>query len=120
MLSVKSINKNRRQNRLRAKISGSAVKPRLCVYRSNNSIYAQIVDDDKRITLFSTNDRKIKTVSNKELSGKMARAYEVGLELGKKAIDAKISQVVFDRAGYKYHGRVKQVAEGARKAGLNF
>jgi len=97
----------RRHKRVRAKIKGTAEVPRLCVFRSNKYIYAQIIDDEKGKSLVST----------KEI---LSRAKKAGQDIAKKAIEKKINKVVFDRGGYKYHGRVKALAEGARKGGLKF
>ena len=102
-----------RKRKIRAKISGTQERPRLCVFRSSKHISAQIIDDVKRKTLVSTSDLKIK-----EKKTKIEKAYMVGEDLGQKAIKCKIKKVVFDRSGFAYHGRVKALAEGARKAGL--
>ena len=109
--------RQRRHKRVRTKISGTAECPRLCVFRSNNNLYVQIIDDDKAQTLVSasTLDKEIKTKhSNKEA------AKELGALIAKKALDNKIKTVVFDRGGYIYHGVVKELAEAAREAGLDF
>jgi large subunit ribosomal protein L18 len=110
----------RRHDRVRAKLRGSQSRPRLCVFRSLNHIYAQVVDDDKGNTLAtaSTLDGDIKTNLNGK--AKSARAALVGALVAKRALDKGIKQVVFDRGGYKYHGRVKALAEAAREAGLKF
>lgn len=107
----------RRHKRVRNKISGTAECPRLCVFRSNTGIYAQVIDDVKGVTLVaaSTLDKEVKTkYANKEA------AKEVGLLIASRAKAKKISDVVFDRGGYVYHGVVKELAEGAREGGLNF
>ena len=109
--------RQRRHKRVRTKISGTAECPRLCVYRSNNNLYVQIIDDDKAQTLVSasTLDKEIKTKhSNKEA------AKELGALIAKKALDNKIKTVVFDRGGYIYHGVVKELADAAREGGLEF
>ena len=109
--------RERRHLRVRRKISGTAECPRLCVYRSNNNIYVQIVDDAAGNTLAqaSTLDKEVKTKhSNKEA------AKEVGALIAKRAIEKNIKTVVFDRGGYVYHGVVKEVAEAAREGGLEF
>lgn len=98
---------------MRAKIIGTAEIPRLCVSRSSNHIFAQLIDDEKGKTILSLNDKDKK-------GKKMAIAGEVGKEIGAKAVTAKIKKVVFDRGGHKYHGRVKALAEAAREAGLKF
>ena len=109
--------RHRRHRRVRAKISGTAKIPRLCVFRSNKHITAQFIDDEKNKVIFCLNDSKIKLPAK---SGKTAIAREVGKKIAEKAITAKINKTVFDRGGYKYHGRVKAVAEGVREAGLKF
>ena len=113
----------RRHRRVRAKIKGTAKVPRLCVFRSNKHIYAQLVDDEKGKTLISASDLDLKsqkTKTKKELTGKSAIAYRAGQILAKKAIEKKIEKVVFDRGGYKYHGRIKALADAVREAGLKF
>ena len=107
----------RRHARVRTKVSGTAERPRLCVYRSNSNIYAQIIDDVAGNTLVScsTLDKDIKTKhANKEA------AKEVGAMIAKKALEKNIDTVVFDRGGYIYHGVVKELAEAAREGGLEF
>ena len=109
--------RNRRHARVRTKISGTAERPRLCMYRSNTGIYAQIIDDVKGNTLVSasTLDKEVKTKhANKEA------AKEVGKLVAKRAIEKNIKSVVFDRGGYIYHGVVKELAESAREGGLEF
>ena len=109
--------RQRRHLRVRRKISGTPECPRLCVYRSNTNVYAQIIDDVAGNTLVScsTLDKEIKTKhANKE------DAKEVGTLIAKKAIEKNIKKVVFDRGGYIYHGVVKELAEAAREAGLEF
>jgi len=101
-----------RQRRIRAKISGTALRPRLCVYRGLCHIYAQLIDDEKGVTLVSASDLKIKKGS------KIERAEQVGKQLAQAAVQNKISEVVFDRGGNKYHGRVKALAQAARDNGL--
>ena len=95
-------------------ITKQPTRPRLSVFRSNRFIYAQIIDDIKQVTLAAAHDMKAKG------NEKMKRAEEVGVELAKKANKAGVTAVWFDRGGYKYHGRVKALAEGARKGGLTF
>ena len=109
--------RKRRHLRVRKKISGTAECPRLCVYRSNTNLYAQIIDDVAGVTIVSasTLDKSVKTKhANKEA------AKEVGALIAKKAIEKNIKTVVFDRGGYIYHGVVKELAEAAREAGLEF
>ena len=113
----RKLERERRHKRVRTKISGTAECPRLCVYRSNSNIYAQVIDDTKGITLAqaSTLDKEVKTKkSNKEA------AKEVGALVAKRAIEKNIKTVVYDRGGYIYHGIVKELAESAREAGLEF
>jgi len=116
----------KRHKKIRARASGSKEKPRLCVFRSAKHIYAQLIDDDKRKTLVSASDLEIKTSKSKaqkeesKMSGKTAKAFELGKLIARKASEKKIEKVVFDRGGYKYHGRIKAVAEGAREGGLKF
>jgi large subunit ribosomal protein L18 len=119
MISIinRKAERTRRHIRVRTKVSGTEECPRLCVFRSNSGIYAQIIDDVKRVTLVqaSTLDKEVKTKhANKEA------AKEVGALIAKRAKENKISDVVFDRGGYVYHGVVKELAEAAREGGLNF
>ena len=107
----------RRHKRVRNKINGTAECPRLCVFRSNTALYAQIIDDDKQATLVSasTTDKEIKTKkSNKEA------AKEIGALIAKRAAEKKIKTVVYDRGGYIYHGVIKEIADAARASGLEF
>ncbi len=109
--------RERRHKRVRTKISGTTECPRLCIYRSNSNIYAQVIDDTKGVTLVSasTLDKNVKTKkSNKEA------AKEVGTLVAKRALEKNIKTVVYDRGGYVYHGIVKELAEAAREAGLEF
>ena len=113
----RKMERRRRHIRVRRKISGTVERPRLCVYRSNNNLYVQIIDDVAGNTLVqaSTLDKEIKTKhSNKEA------AKEVGTLIAKRATEKKITEVVFDRGGYIYHGVVKELAEAAREGGLKF
>ena len=118
---IKKINRKlereRRHIRVRNKISGTAERPRLCVYRSNSNLYVQVIDDVAGTTLAqaSTLDKEVKTKhANKEA------AKEVGALIAKRASEKKIKEVVFDRGGYIYHGVVKELAEAARENGLKF
>ena len=112
----KNVSRVRRHLRVRKKVSGTAECPRLCVYRSNKNIEAQIIDDVKRVTLVASSSMslKLENGSNIEAAGK------VGADIAKKALAKKIKKVVFDRSGYIYHGRIKALAEAAREAGLEF
>lgn len=104
----------KRKTKIRSRINGTASRPRLVVYKSNQHISAQLVDDDKQVTLVSASDLKI------EKGSKTDKAKSVGEDIAKKAKTKKITEVVFDRSGYKYHGRVKDLADAAREAGLKF
>ena len=107
----------RRHARVRNKVSGTAERPRLCVYRSNSNIYAQIIDDVAGNTLVaaSTLDKQIKTKKSN-----VEAAKEVGALIAKRAIEKNIKTVVYDRSGYIYHGIIKELAEAAREGGLEF
>ena len=107
----------RRHARVRRKVSGTAECPRLCVYRSNNNLFAQVIDDVAGNTLVSasTLDKEVKTKASN-----IEAAKEVGELIAKRAIKAGIKTVVFDRGGYIYHGKIKALAEAAREAGLEF
>ena len=119
---IKKVNRNdervRRHARVRGKITGTNNVPRLNVFRSNNNIFAQIIDDEASKTLVSASsiDKELKL----ENGGNIEAAGKVGELLAKRAKKAKISKVVFDRGGYLYHGRVKALAEAARENGLEF
>ena len=107
----------RRHARVRRKISGTAERPRLCVYRSNANLYVQVIDDvaGKTLVSASTLDKEVKTkYANKEA------AKEVGALIAKRALEKNIKDVVFDRGGYIYHGVIKELADAARNSGLNF
>ena len=105
--------RQRRHLRVRKRVAGTADRPRLVVFRSLKHIYAQLVDD--------TTSRTLATVSDHKLAGKKSeKSTAVGKLIAQKAKDAGVSSVVFDRAGYRYHGRVKAVADGAREGGLEF
>lgn len=117
MISKKS-QRDKRHFRIRVKIKGVAQMPRLAVFRSNKHIYAQVIDDEKSQTLVSASDFNLD--ESKDKISKTVNAQMVGEILADKAKVAKISKVVFDRSGFKFHGRVKALAEGARKGGLKF
>ena len=112
----KNISRKRRHARVRSKVSGTPECPRLCVYRSNKNIEAQLIDDINRVTLAASSSMELRLAngSNIEAAGK------VGADLATKALAKKIKKVVFDRSGYIYHGRIKALAEAAREAGLEF
>jgi large subunit ribosomal protein L18 len=106
--------RHRRHLRVRKKVTGTAERPRLVVFRSLKHITAQIVDDVKRRTILTVSSTDLESGKNTE------KSLEVGKRIAARAKDAGITKVVFDRAGYKYHGRVKAVADGAREGGLEF
>lgn len=117
----KNLQQERRHGRVRAKVSGTAARPRLSVFRSNRGMFLQLVDDERGVTMVSAATLEFKSVkSTNSEGGKVAQSQELGKLLAKKAIDQKITKVVFDRGAYKYHGRVKAAAEGAREGGLEF
>ena len=120
MVNQKDKNKMRQKRHLRVRmnIAGTASLPRLNVYRSNKHIYAQIIDDEKGVTLVSasSNDKELKLTNGSNVEA----AKQVGALVAKRALEQSITAVVFDRGGYLYHGRVQALAEGAREAGLKF
>jgi large subunit ribosomal protein L18 len=103
---------------IRKRLTGTAEKPRLSVYRSNTEIYAQLIDDIAGVTILSTTSLQLKGEENAQT--RVDKAKKVGMLLAEKAKEKNIEQVVFDRNGFLYHGRVKALAEGAREGGLNF
>lgn len=137
---IKREKRKRRHKRVRAKIFGTSKRPRFCVFRSARHIYTQLIDDEKGKTLAAASDLELKKPQKKKIrktakpargkktkkeekpsrTGKVLIAYEVGKLIAQKALKNKIKEVVFDRGGYKYHGRIKALAEGAREAGLEF
>lgn len=127
-VSFKKLKKDARHLKIRAKVKGTAEVPRMAVFRSNAHIYIQLINDESGKTLLNVSDKEIKA-SRSKFSGKdgknengrrIAVAKEVGLLAAEKAKKAKIEKVVFDRGGFKYHGRIKSIAEGAREGGLKF
>lgn len=104
--------------RIRRKLSGTAEKPRLSVFRSNRDIYAQLIDDERGQTLVSASSRS--KGFDRKPGSKVDTSREVGAELARKAVALGITRCVFDRSGYLYHGRVKSLSEGAREGGLQF
>lgn len=148
MKILKRERKFRRKKRMRSKVLGDQKRPRLTVFKSNKHIYAQLINDEKGITLVSADDSEIKAVDKKVRQGKKSSgkavkkrgvskdtlntsvfpsnesrveaAFKVGELVARKSLKKKIERVNFDRSGYKYHGRVKALAEGARKGGLQF
>lgn len=114
-MNIKLQRQKRRKTKVRSKARGTALRPRLSVFRSNRFFYAQIIDDEKATTLVSVNEKELKEKVKSEDKLKL-----LGGLLAKKARAKKISKVVFDRGGYKYHGRVKKFAEAVREGGLKF
>ncbi|OQX00941.1 50S ribosomal protein L18 [Candidatus Parcubacteria bacterium A4] len=111
----------KRHKRVRAKISGTTGVPRLCVFRSHKHIYAQLIDDENGKTILNSNDLNVELKKDKKAEGrKIKKAFDVGKGIAQEAAKKKIQKIVFDRGGYKYHGRVKSLAEGAREGGLQF
>lgn len=117
MLS-KNTKRIRRHRRIRTKVKGTNSCPRLSVFRSNNYIHCQMINDEKGETLVSASDLELK--QGKEKKSKKDIAFETGKLIAQKAKEKGIEKVVFDRGGYKYHGRVKALADGAREGGLQF
>ena len=111
----KNVSRLKRHEKIRRTLSGTNETPRLCVFRSNMAIYAQLIDDVKGVTLASSSSLELKLKNNN-----LEAASAVGKDIAEKAKKAKIKTVVFDRGGYLYHGRVKALAEAARENGLEF
>lgn len=111
---IKTEKRTRRHQRIRAKIKGTKDMPRLSVFKSNTAVYAQVIDDEKGLTLASASSKNVKGKSEVE------KASQVGVEIAKQLGEKKITKIVFDRGGYIYTGRVKALAEGAREGGLKF
>ncbi len=122
MISKLDKNKERirRHTRVREKVSGTEQRPRLSVYRSLEHMYAQIIDDQKGVTLVSANTMEKALSASLKGKSKLDKAYAIGQEIANRAIKKGIKEVVFDRSGYIYTGRIKKVADGARDAGLEF
>ena len=112
--------RKKRHLAVRKTLKGSEQRPRLCIHRSLSNIHAQIVDDTKGVTLVAASSDEKSFVDEKGHKGNIEMAKKVGALIGKKAVEKGIKQVVFDRGGYLYHGRVKALADGAREAGLEF
>ena len=112
---AKNVMRTKRHRKIRQTLAGTATTPRLCVFRSNTNIYAQLIDDEKGVTLASSSSLELKVKNNN-----VEAAKAVGKDIADKAKKAKIKTVVFDRGGYLYHGRVKALAEAARENGLEF
>jgi len=119
-MALTKLEKRRRiRMRIRKKIGGTAEKPRLAVFRSNKQIYVQVIDDLNRVTLLAASSKE-KDISSKTGIRKTEQAKLVGMSLAAKCKEKGIGSVVFDRSGYKYHGRVKSLADAAREGGLKF
>lgn len=116
MGNQKQLRRQKIKKRIRARISGTASVPRLSVFRSNTAIYAQLIDDERGVTLASASSREL---SDKR-SINVSISREVGKKLAERALQQGIDTIVFDRNGYLYHGNVKSLAEGAREGGLKF
>jgi len=110
----------RRHVRVRTKVEGTTSRPRLCIFRSLNQIYAQVIDDSAKHTLTAASTLDPEVTAQLDGKAKTARATLVGTLVAKRALEKGINQVVFDRGGCKYHGRVKALADAARQAGLKF
>lgn len=108
-----------RKKRIRKKISGTSERPRLSVFRSASHIYAQVIDDEKHVTLFASSSLE-KEIKDSEKVTKSEVAKKVGTIIAQKCLEKEIKKVVFDRNGFVYHGRIKALADGAREAGLEF
>lgn len=114
-INIKKQKRTRRHAKIRTRVSGTKEMPRLAVFRSNRSMYAQIINDESAKTIASASSLEMKGKKNK-----VAMAFEVGKKLAEKAIALKVKEVVFDRGGFGYKGRVKALADGAREGGLKF
>src|SRR5690349_8281484 len=117
-MNTKSLRREKIHYRIRTKISGTARKPRLSVFRSNTALYLQLIDDEsgKTLTAASTKDKDITA----QTGTKSEKAKRAGAAIARKAVELGVTAVIFDRGGYLYHGRVKAAAEGAREGGLQF
>lgn len=113
---IKNKQKIQRQRRVRGKINGTNETPRMSVFRSNNHIYVQLIDDASKVTILGMSEKHL----TKQEGTRVNVAKLLGMEVAKKAIEKKITKVMFDRGSYRYHGRVKALAEGAREGGLQF
>jgi large subunit ribosomal protein L18 len=121
--TYKKESREKRHRSLRKRIEGTAERPRLAIFRSSRHIYAQVIDDLANKTLVGTSDLAFGDGPEAEKTddtGKKAQAKKVGAAIAKKCLDKGIDKVVFDRAGFKYHGRISALADGAREAGLKF
>lgn len=120
VLKTRLAGRSRRQNRIRKKVSGTPERPRLCIFRSNANIYAQVIDDVAGVTIASASTVEGDIKSGLKSCGNIAAAKAVGDAVARRTLEKGVKSVVFDRGGYIYHGRIKALAESAREAGLNF
>lgn len=119
-IEARNVARKKRHLRIRSKISGTAERPRLCVFRSNKYIYVQLIDDVAGCTLVSASTLEKVVAQNLKSTSNLEAAVFLGAEIAKRALEKGITEVVFDRAGYAYHGKVKALADAARGAGLKF
>lgn len=112
--------RKRRHKRVRSKVVGTAQRPRLCVFRSLNHIYTQVIDDERGHTLAAASTLEVEVTAGMGEANKTKAAQKVGALIAQRALAEKINQVVFDRGGYRYQGRLKALADSAREAGLKF
>lgn len=118
--NTRHLKRLRRKSRVRAKVQGTAERPRLSVHRSLTTINAQLIDDQTGKTIVAVNSKNVKAADAGERTGKTALAYTVGKMIAEQAQQKNITSIVFDRGGFAYHGRVQAVADGARDGGLQF
>ncbi len=118
--TYKKESREKRHRSLRKRIEGTAERPRLAIFRSSRHIYAQVIDDLANKTLVGTSDLAFDDGAGADDADKKATAKKVGAAIAKKCLEKGIDKVVFDRAGFKYHGRISALADGAREAGLKF
>ena len=118
--SSKAVNRVKKHSRIRNRFQGTAARPRLAVFRSNAHMYAQIIDDDAKATLVSASTTEKEIKGELEKTNDVAAASYVGTVIAKRALEKGITEVVFDRGGYIYHGKVQALADAAREAGLKF
>lgn len=117
---AKLTGRDRRRNRIRKKVHGTAERPRLSVFRSAGNIYAQVIDDTKGLTISAASTLDLDVKEGLKATGNIEAAKRVGAAVAKKALEKGVLSVVFDRGGYIFHGRIKALADAAREAGLNF
>jgi len=119
---LKQEKRKRRYKSIRKKLQGTSKIPRLCVFRSNQHIYAQLINDEKGENILSLDDSKIDKIKKEksDFTGKKALAWHIGKKIAEESVKKGIKNIIFDRSGYKYHGRIKALADGARQGGLKF